>query len=65
MTKKEKEIYDFAKKSNLSPFGASIFFYICSEFPKAKIEDVINVVSQLQEDVRNLNKQLLTRLMGF
>ena len=56
MTKKEKEIYEFVKKYNVDPFDSSIFFYIGGAFPKAKMENVLNVVNQLREDVINLNK---------
>ena len=65
MTKKEKEIYDFVKKKNVDPFDMSIFFYIGGAFPKAKMEDVINVVELLREDVINLNEQHLKSLMEF
>lgn len=65
MTKKEKEIYEFTKQSDLSPFGAEIFHYISGAFPKAKMENVINVVHQLQQDKIETNKQHLISLMGF
>lgn len=55
MTKKEKEIYDFAKHSDLSPFGVEIFHYISGGFPKARMENVINVVNQLIQDEIDLN----------
>lgn len=50
MTKKEKEIYEFVKVSNLDPFNTDIFYYIGGAFPKVKMENVINVVNQLRED---------------
>lgn len=65
MTKKEKEIYDFTKHSDLSPFGVEIFYYISRAFPKAKMEDVIDVVNQLRQDEIDLNAQHLKSLMGF
>ena len=65
MTKKEKEIYYFVQKKNVDPFDTSIFFYIGGAFPKAKMEDVINVVELLREDVINLNEQHLKSLMEF
>lgn len=65
MTKKEKEIYDFTKHSDVSPFGAEIFYYISGAFPKAKMENVINVVNQLCQDEIDLNAQHLTSLLGF
>ena len=52
MTKAEKDIYNFTKRhmkeNNISPFGASIFHYIGGAFPKAKMENVLNVVNQLR-----------------
>ena len=65
MTKKEKEIYDFVKEYNVNPFDASIFFYIGGAFPKAKMENVLNVVNQLREDYIELNKQHIKSLMEF
>lgn len=69
MTKAEKDIYNFTKRhmkeNNITPFGASIFHYIGSAFPKAKMENVINVVHQLQQDEIETNKQHLISLMGF
>ena len=69
MTKKEKEIYEFAKRHNdnrnLDPFDMSTFFYIAGAFPKATAKNVMNVVSKLQEDVINSNKQHLKSLMEF
>lgn len=62
MTKKEKEIYDFAKHSDLSPFGVEIFHYISGGFPKARMENVINVVNQLIQDEIDLNAQHLKSL---
>lgn len=60
MTKAEKEIYNFTKRhmkeNNLSPFSASIFFYIGGAFPKAKMENVLNVVNQLMDDDIESNK---------
>ena len=50
MTKKEKEIYEFVKGRNLDPFYTEIFYYIGGAFPKAKMENVLNVVNQLKED---------------
>ena len=69
MTKAEKDIYDFTKKRmkehNITPFGTSIFNYIGSAFPKAKMENVLNVVNQLKDDELESNKQYLIRLMSF
>lgn len=65
MTKKEKEIYEFTKHSDLSPFGVEIFYYISGAFPKAKMENVVNVVNQLRQDEIETNKQHLISLMGF
>ena len=69
MNKKEKEIYEFVKRHNdnrsLNPFDMSTFFYIAGAFPKATAKNVMNVISQLQEDYINLNKFLLKSLMEF
>lgn len=53
------------KENNISPFGASIFHYIGGAFPKAKMENVLNVVNQLKDDELESNKQYLIRLMSF
>ena len=58
MTKKEKEIYDFAKRYNLSPFDITIFYYISGTFPNTKIENVVNVVNHLRQDEIELNKNI-------
>lgn len=50
MTNKEKEIYEFVKRHNVDPFCTDIFYYIGGAFPKAKMENVLNVVNQLKED---------------
>ena len=50
MTKKEKEIYEFIKARNVDPFYTDVFYYIGGAFPKAKMENVLNVVNQLRED---------------
>lgn len=69
MTKAEKDIYDFTKKrmkeNNITPFGTSIFYYIGSAFPKAKMENVLNVVNQLMEDEIESNKQHLISFLNF
>lgn len=65
MTKKEKEIYEFTKHSDLSPFGVEIFHYIGGAFPKAKMENVLNVVNQLMEDEIESNKQHLISFLNF
>lgn len=69
MTKAEKDIYDFTKKrmkeNNITPFGTSIFHYIGSAFPKAKMENVLNVVNQLMEDEIKSNKQHLISFLNF
>jgi hypothetical protein len=43
----------------------SIFHYIGGAFPKAKMENVLNVVNQLKDDELESNKQYLIRLMSF
>lgn len=50
MTKEEKEIYEFVKGKNVDPSYTDVFYYIGGAFPKAKMENVLNVVNQLRKD---------------
>ena len=69
MNKKEKEIYEFVKRHNdnnkLNPFNMATFYFIGGAFPEATAKNIINVLTQLQEDYIRLNKFRLKSLMEF